>query len=264
MRYAISTDNGNGQPVKGAIITFSRNGSAFNIVSFPDNTGVLYFDSVNDADLFSSGVNIRVTAPGHNPAGTTGNAVSGDWVFTLRPNGLETAAIAGFAIAAAVALASGVGNKKKKLGRIDVKRDLLPWAVPAAIVIGGYLVYQKFFGATVEEKARDTALDTAIAQAGAPTLSDIEIAATANAIYEDIQYSWISNDLNDAVRQLCKVKNTADILLLIKSYGRRTLKTLGVPRGSFTLEESVASQLGTGDKDFINRYYDAQGIDFNF
>lgn len=269
MRYAISTDNGKGQPVKGAVITFSRNGSAFNVVNFPDNTGVLYFDSINDADLFSSGVAVRVTANGYNPAGTTGNAITGDWVFTLKPNGLQTAGMVGFGVAAAILLASGTGGSKRVnggIGRVDVKKDLLPWVGPAAIVVGGYLVYQKFFS-DPQAKKREDALNTDIANAEAVSpsrMSDSEIQTAANALKEDLSYSYVSNNFTDAANQLTKPGTTADMLRLIKAYGTHYITFFGIPTGKYTLEETVSRALPRVYIDEVNNYYDAQGIDFNF
>lgn len=263
MVYTLSTNNGNGQPVPNAIITFSKNGAVFNVLPFPNNTGVLYIDSVADANLLATDVMVRVTAPGYNAAGTTGNAITGDWEFTLRPNGLNTAVIAGAAAGIGLLWLTARANNKKITG-FDVKKDVLPFIVPAAVVIGGIVVYNMFFAKSPQDKARDAALDADIAAAGSPTLSQSEIAAIANALKEDLGYSWVSNDITDAMRQLGKPKNTADILAIIKAYGTHIITTFGIPRGTFTLEETVSSQMGASDIEFVNRYYAAQGINFNF
>lgn len=269
MIYAISTDNGKGQPVKGARISFSRGGSVFNVVDFPDNTGVLYFDSVNDADLFSSGVDIRVTANGYNPAGVTGNSIAGDWVFTLKPNGLQTAGLVGFGLAAAILLASGTGKSKRvsgRIGKVDVKKDVLPWVLPVGVLVGGYLIYQKFFS-DPQSKERENALNQDIANAEAVTpsrMSDSEIQTAANAIKEDLGYSYVANNFTDAAHQLTKPGTTADMLRLIKAYGTHYITFFGIPTGKYTLEETVTRALPETYIKEVNAYYDAQGVDFNF
>lgn len=265
MRYAISTDNGNGQPVKGATIIFSKNGEIFNTVDFPDNTGVLYFDTVADSNLFQSDVSVRVTAPGHVTAGTFGNNITGDWVFTLRSNGLEKAALIGFS-AGALLLLVAMRERRKKLGAVNLKADVLPWVLPVGALVGGYLVYKKFFG-DPQAKERENALanDIAAAEAVTPSrMSDSEIQTTANAIKEDLGYSYVSNNFTDAANQLTKPGTTADMLRLIQAYGTHYITFFGIPTGKYTLEETVTRSLPKTYIDEVNAYYNAQGIDFNF
>ncbi len=259
--YAVD-EQGSAVPGASFVFSFIDNGEI--IETHEAGTGgFLSLDTAWHPNLFVEGVHVRAIANGYETAGVDTFYIPDEWEFIMpKKDSTGKYLLLGGGIAALLVAVSQ--TKKKKVGAVDVKRDVLPWVVPAAVVVGGYLVYNQFFGERPDEAARDNALDAAIAAEGTPTLSEIEMASIANSVYEDIQYSWISNDLNDAVRQLCRVKNTADILGVIKAYGRRTLKTFGIPRGSFTLEESVASQLGTGDKDFVNRYYDAQGINFNF
>lgn len=261
MVYALSTDNGKGQPVKGAKISFSRNGQIFNVVVFPDNTGVLFFDNIADSDLFQPDVSVRVSAAGYTTAGTTGANITGDWVFTLRENGLEKAGLIGAGIGVALLLA--FSGKKKKVAGIDMKQDVLPWVVPVAAVVGGYLVYQKFFS-DPQSQARDNALDTDIANAGVSTMSDSELATAANALKEDLTYSSVSNNYTDAAHQLTKPNNTADILKLIKAYGTHYITFFGIPTGKYTLEETVTRQMPADYIAEVNAYYTAQGIDFQF
>ncbi len=271
MRYAISTDNGNGQPVKNATISFARGGTVFNAVDFPNETGILYFDSVADSDLFQPGVIIRVEAAGHNTAGTTGNAIHGDWVFTLRENGLEKAVLVGGAAAVGIMLLAAAGGKKRRVvGRIDVKKDVLPWVPIAALGIGGYLAYQFFFGQSKGDKEREDALNNDIANAEAQMpsrMSDAEIATTVNALVEDLTYSHPFGDSSqqlDAAHQLTKAGTTADLLRLIKAYGKHYITYFGVPAGSFTLEETVARKMDADYIAEINNFYKAQGVDFQF
>lgn len=274
MVYTISTNDGTGKPVKGATITFARNGAIFNAVDFPDNTGVLYFDSVSDADLFQSDVSIRVTASGYNTAGTTGNAIHGDWVFTLRNNGFEKAGLIGAGVAALLVAGASVNNKAnrkvKKVSGIDVKKDVLPWLPLVAVGVGGYLLYEMFLAKSPEDKARDNALSDDIDYYAAiepPRMSDSEIATTANALVEDLTYSHPFGDSDmqlDAAHQLTKPGTTADLLRLIKQYGKHAITYFGIPAGTFTLEETVTRKLDASTIAEINAYYKAQGIAFQF
>jgi hypothetical protein len=265
MRYAISTDDGNGQPVRGATITFSKNGQVFNAVAFPDNTGILYFDNINDSNLFQSDVSVRVTAPGHVTAGTFGSNITGDWVFTLRSNGLEKAALIGFSVGSLLLLVS-MREKRKRVGKVDLARDVVPFIVPVGAIVGGYMVYQHFFS-DPQAKAREQALETDIATAEAvepSRMSDSEISTVANALKEDLGYSYVSNNFTDAANQLTKPGTTADILRLIKAYGTHYITFFGIPTGKYTLEETVTRSLPKTYIDEVNAYYNAQGIDFNF
>lgn len=271
MIYAISTDNGNGQPVPGAVITFARGGQVFNTVEFPNNTGTLYFDSVNDADLFKPDVSIRVEAAGYTTAGTSGNAIHGDWVFTLRGNGLQRAVLVGGLLVGGVFVLSSLSNRRKKrIAGIDVKKDVLPWLPVAVIGVGGYLAYQFFFGKSQGDKDREDALnkDIANAEANEPSrMSDSEISTTVNALVEDLTYSHPFGDGSqqlDASHQLTKAGTTADLLRLIKAYGKHMITYFGIPAGEFTLEETVTRKLDADVIAELNNYYKAQGVDFQF
>lgn len=263
MLYTINTNDGTGKPVKNATISFIRSGVVFNKVAFPNNTGTLYFDSVQDADLFSSDVTIRVEAFGYNTAGTTGNGITGDWEFTLRPNGLDKALYVGLGLGGLLLLATTKGGKKK-VGGIDVKNDIAPLILPVGIIVGGIMVYNHFFGKSEQDKARDAALQNDIAAGPVATMSDTEIAATANQIKEDLGYSAVSNDTTDAVLQLTKPRNTTDVLKLVKAYGKHIITFFGIPTGTYTLEETVVRQMSDWQVKQVNEYYDAQGINFNF
>lgn len=277
MLITLRTNNGSGKPVPNAVISFSRGGTVFNQVSFPNNTGVLYFDSVEDATLFSSGVTYRITASGYNPAGGTASSlVSGsDFTFTMKPNGLETALVVGVGVGTLLLYAATQipkKTKRKKVGAIDVKKDVLPWLPVVAIGVAGYLGYtwyKKLFGSP-EDESRAAALDADIANAAVqepPRMSDSEIAATADQIEEDLTYFHVAGSTAvylDAAHQLTKPGTTADLLRLIKQYGSRYITYFGIPAGKFTLEETVTRKLDPEYIDEINNYYAAQGINFKF
>jgi hypothetical protein len=160
-------------------------------------------------------------------------------------------------------------GKKKNVSGFDFKTDVMPYVIPGALLVGGYLIATKLFAGlgitqSPEDKARAAALTTDIQNAGTPTMSDSEIAATANQIKEDLGYSSVSNNTSDAAHQLTKVNNTADMLRLVQAYGTHVITFFGIPTGTYTLEETVTRQMSTDAIAEINSYYNAQGINFNF
>lgn len=243
----IAAQDGNGS---GSLVTDAAGKAVLNtgVDPFYDLEGVPVYFTVS-----KSGYDTFTVAPINN--------ILRDMNFILDKAKSVLPYVLGGGIAAAALLHF---SKKKKVSGFNFKNDALPYVVPAAVIIGGLLVYNKIFGKSAQDAARDNSLATDIAAAGAPTMSATEIAATANQIKEDLGYSWVSNDTTDAVRQLCKPKNLADVLLLIQAYGSHIITTFGIPRGTFTLEETVTSQLGQSDIDFVNEYYSAQGINFKF
>lgn len=255
-----------GQPVPGAVLTFYKNGVAFDSLQFPSNTGVLYFETDEvAADLLTAAVMWRVTAPGFTTSGSSGSDVAGysDYTYTIRKNGLNTAVIVG-AGAGAVLLFAFTKKNKGKISGIDPKRDVLPWLPVAGIVIVGGILLKKFFGQSAEDKAREDAINNDIANSGSGYLTDSEISTIANQLKEDLGYSAVSNDTTDAARQLTKVFNLNDLLRLIKAYGTHVITFFGIPTGTYTLEETVTRQMSTDEINEVNAYYDAQGINFKF
>jgi len=251
------------QPVPGASFAFAKAG--VNLETYEGGAGgVLSLDTDWHPELFTSGVHVTVTAPGYEAAGVDTDIIPDGWQF-IMPKTQSLLPVLGLgAIIAIGGAALYKKSNKKKVSGFDFKKDALPYVLPAGIIIAGLVVYNKIFGSSAQDEQRDAALETDIAAAGTPTMSASEISAAANAIKEDLGYSWVSNDFDDAARQLSKPRNTADVLRLVQAYGKHIITTFGIPRGSFTLEETVSSQLPADYIRIVNQYYQAQGINFQF
>lgn len=259
----------NGAAIAGALFTFTGPDGKVIAALLSGANGTLVLDTDGDDALLTDGVHVVVSADGYANAGTDTDVIPAGWKFTLvkGPN-YALPVIIGAGIASAAFFITS--KNKKKVAGISLKsipEKVRPWVMPA-VAVGGvvvvYLLYNKFFGGSTEDAARDAALTSDIAAAGATTMSDSEIATTADAIVEDLGYSWVANNFTDAVAQLSKPKNTADVLNLVKAFGTHWITVFGIPRGKFTLEQYVSSQLPQSDIDFVNNYYDAQGINFKF
>jgi len=265
--YAIDESQ---QPVKGALFTFTAADGNQLAAADGGTSGSLSLDSELHIDLFQPGVHVTVTAPGYEAAGTDTYIIPDAWQFIMPkvPSMLPAVGLGALIAFGALALTKKAGNKK--VSGFDFKNDVLPYVVPAAVVIGGYLVYDKIFGQTPEDKKRDQALTDDIANAAAqqpPRMLDSEIAATANALVEDLTYSHPFGDGDqqlDAAHQLTKPGTTADLLRLIKQYGKHMITYFGIPAGEFTLEETVTRKLDADVIAEVNKYYQAQGISFQF
>lgn len=64
-----------------------------------------------------------------------------------------------------------------------------------------------------------------------PTKSIEEWKIIADQIYADLRASFLSNNYSDAVYQICRVQNDADVALLIKYFAKRRQYILGIPNG---------------------------------
>lgn len=264
-----------GKPVPGAVFTFTFTGSDGTVwiaAAFEGGqSGSVSLDTSMHPGLFDSEKHITVTAPGYANAGTDAGIVPDSWQFIMPVNpSMVPALTLGALLTIGAVVAYNSTGKKKKIGKFNVKDDLLPFVVPAAVVIGGFVIYNKLFGQSPQDKARDAALANDIANAAAieaPRMLDSEIAATANALVEDLTYSHPFGDSSqqqDAAHQLTKPGTTADLLRLIKQYGKHLITYFGIPAGSFTLEETVTRKMDADIIAEINKYYDAQGMNFNF
>lgn len=214
---------------------------------------------------------MRKLVPGevYTPAATVQQAIAESEAANDSASGMRTLQILGLGALVLLAYDELTHEKKKGVAGFDFKNDIMPYVVPAGIVIAGGLILKKVFDGlgitdSAEDKARQDALDTDIATAGSPTMTASEIAATANALKEDLGYSYVSNNFTDAVHQLTKAANTADILRIIDAYGKHIITFFGIPTGTYTLEETVVRQLPADYIAQVNSYYNTQGINFNF
>lgn len=102
-------------------------------------------------------------------------------------------------------------------------------------------------------------------QSQQPTKSVGEWQIIANRIYEDLKFSSISDDTSDAVAQIARPQNDADVALLYQTFGQRQEYAFGIPYGGLKdLTQFVASNLSTDDIAVINNNYSRKGIKFRY
>lgn len=123
--------------------------------------------------------------------------------------------------------------------------------------------------AELEQKRINTGnIDTYINDAirlQTPTKSVGEWTIIANRIYEALRYSGLSDDKDDAIYQLARAKNDADIATLYKSFGKRQEYLFGVPyAGLQDLVNFVKSNLDSDQINTLNDNYRRKGIKFRF
>jgi hypothetical protein len=110
----------------------------------------------------------------------------------------------------------------------------------------------------------DTYINDAI-RLQTPTKSVGEWTIIANRIYEALRYSGLSDDKDDAIYQLARAKNDADIATLYKSFGKRQEYLFGVPyAGLQDLVNFVKSNLDSDQINTLNDNYRRKGIKFRF
>ena len=109
-----------------------------------------------------------------------------------------------------------------------------------------------------------TYIDKAIASQN-PSKSLGEWQVIANQIYQDLKFASVSDDKNDAVYQLCRVQNDADVALLYKNFGNRQEYYFGIPvEGLKDLQQFVSSNLSDQQINTINSNYSKKGIKYKF
>lgn len=110
----------------------------------------------------------------------------------------------------------------------------------------------------------DTYINDAI-RLQTPSKSVGEWTIIANRIYEALRYSGLSDDKDDAIYQLARAKNDADIATLYKSFGKRQEYLFGVPyAGLQDLVNFVKSNLDSDQINTVNDNYRRKGIKFRF
>jgi len=97
------------------------------------------------------------------------------------------------------------------------------------------------------------------------TKSKAEWDQIADAIYNDLRYSSVDDDKADAGYQIARVQNDADVIYLIKSFGKRQEYFFFLPTGSPKgLTEFITSNLTRDNINLINDNYKRKGIKFRF
>ncbi len=91
-----------------------------------------------------------------------------------------------------------------------------------------------------------------------PTKSPGEWAIIADQIHQDLKFSALDDNKNDATYQVARVKNDADFSLLYKAFGKRQEYFFGIPTGGLQdLQQFIKGNLSSGN-------YTRKGIKFRF
>jgi hypothetical protein len=97
------------------------------------------------------------------------------------------------------------------------------------------------------------------------TKSKAEWDQIADTIYNDLRFSALADNKADAGYQVSRVKNDADMIYLIKTFGKRQEYLFGIPSGSpMGLTEFITSNLDRSNIDLINDNYSRKGMKFKF
>lgn len=119
-----------------------------------------------------------------------------------------------------------------------------------------------------QERVNSGNIDTYIAdalKAQSPTKTIGEWTIIADKIYLDLKSSSISDDKKDAVYQVCRVKNDADVATLYKAFGKRQEYYFGIPYGGLNdLMAFITSNLSSDDLATINGNYKRKNIKFRY
>lgn len=114
-----------------------------------------------------------------------------------------------------------------------------------------------------ENQLNDAIKQAENTQKSTKTLQEWQI--IADAIYNDLRYSAISDNKANAVYQVCRVQNMTDFLLLYKLFGKRREYLFGVPSGGLMdLQQFITSNLSNSQLATINWNYKNKGINYKF
>jgi hypothetical protein len=98
-----------------------------------------------------------------------------------------------------------------------------------------------------------------------PTKSEGEWVIIADTIYNALRYSALDDDKAAATYQIARVKNDADVALLLKAFGKRQEYAFGLPIGKpKSLQAFVRDNLSTAQINAINDNYFRKKIKFKF
>jgi hypothetical protein len=97
-----------------------------------------------------------------------------------------------------------------------------------------------------------------------PLTPDATLLSFADAIYEALRYSAISDTKDTAVYYLMKVQNLSDVIRLIQLFGVRQECYFGVLCHDTDLPNLVHGNLSTDDLDKINAAYLAKGVNYKW
>jgi hypothetical protein len=162
---------------------------------------------------------------------------------------------------------------RKKISGTDTQKLL----IYAAVIGGGYFLILKplliKFGLmqdpalAAQSAAQSQNVSDYVNQAVSsqtPTKTRGEWQLIADNIYTDLSQTVINNR-SDAVYQLARPQNDADVALLIDTFGQRQQNWFGISAGALqTLPAFITQNLTSSDINTVNNNYQRKGIKFQF
>jgi hypothetical protein len=162
---------------------------------------------------------------------------------------------------------------RKNIGSADTQKLL----IYAAVIGGGYFLVLKPLliklgivqdpALAAQSAAQSQNVSDYVSSAVAsqtPTKTRGEWQLIADSIYTDLSQILINNR-SDAVYQLARPQNDADVALLIDTFGQRQQNWFGFSAGSTqTLPAFVTQTLTNSDINTVNNNYQRKGIKFQF
>jgi len=96
-----------------------------------------------------------------------------------------------------------------------------------------------------------------------PTKSVAEWNMIANLIYQDLRYTSLDDNKNDAMVQMCRIQNNLDYAILVQQFGYRQEYYFGIPAGDKkNLPAFITSNLNATQIATINSNYQRKGVKF--
>lgn len=151
--------------------------------------------------------------------------------------------------------------------------DYSKYLIPAGLLIGIFIVGNKLLeslGITKseeqlrKEKELADALGYNIENGPPSTKSDAEWMLIANTIFNDLRFSSIDDNKDDALYQLKKVQNDTDLYKLILYFGIRTEENFGWPLPPQDLTGFVTGNFSSSRIADLNNDYASKGIYFTW
>lgn len=179
--------------------------------------------------------------------------------------------------AALAALAISGKNKKRISGipeTIRQNKDIILWGggILLAGTVGVKLLQNIGLFESKEERESRKERERLLKQSEAeilskqqPTKTFAEWKAIADIIYNDLKFSSVSDNKEDAGYQVSRVQNDADLITLSKAFGTRQEYWFGIPiYGDQDFFQFVASNLSRSKLNAINDNYARKGISFRW
>lgn len=278
MDYKITvTDFDTGRPVPGATLTFNDyNGEVVSKLVTNSAGYVVLNDQANSFEI-EYGEYIA-NATGYKSAARFGGMpLEPTEEISIRRDEIKVPGL--LIVGAGAALYAAISSKKKKT--ISGAADYAPYIVPLAMVGGvGVLVYkigQKFglFDDAEKKKQQEEAAQrendyqdsmAQICTVTPTTKPDADWIVITDKLQAAFDYAgYLDSYRDEAVYQLCRVKNDCDVQKLIYYFGHRGLLSPFLIRsGDYTLSKAILERLDRERVDIINNNYARKGIKFSW